>query len=48
VRSRRHHEDFIFADVDLAATKDRAWGGVGRSKWSIREFGKLLNAAIES
>jgi hypothetical protein len=40
VRSRRHREDFIFADVDPAVT-DRAWG-VGRSLWSAREFGKLL------
>jgi predicted amidohydrolase len=40
VRSRRHREDFILADVDPAAT-DKAWG-VGRSLWSAREFGKLL------
>ncbi|HEY2841029.1 MAG TPA: carbon-nitrogen hydrolase family protein [Pirellulales bacterium] len=47
VRSRLHQEDFIFADVDLAATKDGAWGGLGRSKWSSREFGKLLREAAE-
>jgi predicted amidohydrolase len=40
VRSRRHREDFIFADVDPAVT-DKAWGA-GRSLWSAREFGKLL------
>ena len=40
VRSRRHREDFIFADVDPAVT-DKAWG-VGRSLFSAREFGKLL------
>lgn len=44
VRSRRHHEDFIFTDVDPAVT-DRAWK-VGRSLFSIREFQKqLLEAA---
>ena len=44
VRSRRHHEDFIFADIDPAVT-DRAWK-LGRSLWSIREFHKhLLDAA---
>jgi predicted amidohydrolase len=40
VRSRRHQEDLIWADVDTTAT-DRAWG-VGRSRWSAREFGALL------
>jgi predicted amidohydrolase len=44
VRSRRHQEDFIFADIDPAGVKDSAWG-VGRSRWSAREFGKLLQAA---
>lgn len=44
VRSRRHREDFIFADIDPAVT-DKAWG-VGRSLWSAREFGQqLLEAA---
>src|SRR5262245_16308098 len=45
VRSRRHREDFIFADVDPVAT-DKAWG-VGRSLWSAREFGRLLMTAAE-
>ena len=45
VRSRRHREDFILADIDPAAT-DKAWG-VGRSLWSAREFGKLLLAAAD-
>ena len=40
VRSRRHQEDFIFADVDAKVT-DIGWG-VGRSRWSAREFGQLL------
>jgi predicted amidohydrolase len=44
VRSRRHREDFIFADLDPEVT-DRAWK-VGRSLWSVREFHKhLLEAA---
>jgi len=40
VRSRHHQEDFIFADVDTKVT-DKAWG-LGHSRWSAREFGKLL------
>jgi predicted amidohydrolase len=40
VRSRRHHEDFFFIDIDPVAS-DKAWG-VGRSLWSAREFGKVL------
>jgi predicted amidohydrolase len=44
VRSRRHQEDFIFADVDPAVT-DTAWK-LGRSLYSIRELQKqLLEAA---
>jgi len=44
VRSRRHKEDFIVADIDPAVT-DRAWK-VGRSLWSLRELHKqLLDAA---
>ena len=40
VRSRRHKEDFIFADIDPNVT-DKAWG-VGKSLWSAREFGEQL------
>jgi predicted amidohydrolase len=40
VRSRRHSEDFIFADVDVSST-DNSWG-MGRSLWSAREFGAML------
>ena len=40
VRSRRHQEDFISADVDPTDT-DKSWN-VGRSRWSAREFGKQL------
>lgn len=46
VRSRRGVEDFIFTDVDVAMTKDAAWG-VGRSLWSAREFGKLMAEAAK-
>ncbi len=40
VRSRRLREDFIFIDID-PAVNDKGWG-VGRSRWSAREFGKLM------
>ena len=44
VRSRRHQEDFISADIDPSG-KDSAWG-VGRSRYSLRELSKqLLEAA---
>jgi predicted amidohydrolase len=43
VRSRRHQEDFISADVDPKAT-DHNWK-LGRSRWSAREFGTLLMEA---
>jgi predicted amidohydrolase len=44
VRSRRHREDFLFADIDPAVT-DKAWQ-VGRSLWGLRELHKqLLDAA---
>lgn len=48
VRSRRHCEDFIFTDVDLSLTEDQAWHGLGRSKWSTREFAKILQQAADS
>jgi predicted amidohydrolase len=44
VRSRRHREDFIFADVDPSGA-DTAWG-VGRSAFSAREFGRALLEAL--
>lgn len=40
VRSRRHVEDFLFAEIDPAIA-DRNWG-IGRSMWSAREFGEQL------
>jgi predicted amidohydrolase len=45
VRSRRHQEDFLFADVD-PKPRDKGWG-VGRSLWSAREFGELMMAAAK-
>jgi predicted amidohydrolase len=43
IRSRRHKEDFIFADIEPVS--DPTFG-VGRSRYSIRELGKqLLEAA---
>jgi predicted amidohydrolase len=46
VRSRRHVEDFIAADIDVSAV-DTAWK-VGRSLYSLRELGRqLLEAAAE-
>jgi predicted amidohydrolase len=44
VQSRRHREDFIFADIDLNVV-DSAWG-VGKSFWSVREFGDQLRAIL--
>jgi predicted amidohydrolase len=44
VRSRRHHEDFIFADIDPAMARNTSWK-IGRSLWSHREFGKFLEEA---
>ena len=44
IRSRRHREDFIFADVDPALAVDNAWG-LSKSGWSFREFGDQLAAA---
>jgi predicted amidohydrolase len=44
-RSRRHEEDYFFADIAPAAD-DESWG-VGRSRWSLREFGALVQAAAE-
>ena len=45
VRSRRHQEDFIMADVD-ENVKDTNWG-VGRSLYSYRELAKQLQEAAE-
>ncbi len=47
IRSRRHEEDFIFADIDPALAEDKGWG-VGRSRWSIREFATYLLEAAEA
>jgi predicted amidohydrolase len=45
VRSQRHREDFIFADIDPVALESTK-KGTARSLFSIREFRKhLLEAA---
>lgn len=44
IRSRRFREDFIFTDVDPAMAQDTGWK-IGRSRWSHREFGKILAEA---
>ena len=41
VRSRRHVEDFIFADIDPTKGPDKAWG-LSKSAWSHREFHALV------
>jgi hypothetical protein len=46
VRSRRHAEDFIIADVDPGRGPDMSFG-LSKSAWSYREFGKLLEAAAQ-
>lgn len=43
-RSRRHREDFIFADIDATQAPDHSWG-LPKSAWSWREFGPLLAEA---
>jgi predicted amidohydrolase len=45
-RSRRHKEDYFFADLDLSFV-DKGWG-VGRSLFSHREFSKHLAEAAEA
>lgn len=45
VRSRRHREDLIFADIDLTI-QDRNWG-VGRSRYSLRELRRQLLDALD-
>ena len=46
IRSRRHVEDFFFADIDPAVV-DRTWA-VGRSLYSWREFSTYLRDAAGS
>lgn len=45
VRSRRHEEDFIFADIDTTKLPDKAFG-LGKSAWSYREFKPFLDEAM--
>lgn len=44
VRSRRHVEDFIMADVDTTKGPDKAWG-LSKSAWSHREFHAFVDEA---
>jgi predicted amidohydrolase len=44
VRSRRHREDFIYADIDPKVS-EKNWG-LGRSLWSAREFGEELRKVV--
>jgi predicted amidohydrolase len=46
VRSRRHVEDFIMADVDTNKEPDRAFG-MSKNAWSFREFGKFVDEALQ-
>lgn len=49
VRSRRHVEDILLADINPNDPRhlDRNWK-VGRSAWSAREFGRFLDEAVRS
>ena len=46
VRSRRHAEDVIIADVDASRGPDMSWG-MSKSAWSHREFGGFLDEAMK-
>jgi predicted amidohydrolase len=46
VRSRRHAEDVILADVDASRGPDMSWG-MSKSAWSHREFGAFLDEAMK-
>jgi len=46
VRSRRHVEDFIVADLDVHNGPDMSWG-LSKSAWSFREFATFLEQAMK-
>jgi len=48
-RTRRHVEDILIADIDPnnPSYLDRNWS-VGRSAWSAREFGPMLDEAVKA
>lgn len=46
IRTRRHVEDFLVADLDLGLTRDSAWG-LGKSRWSAQQFGPILQNVIK-
>lgn len=45
-RTRRHQEDFLFVDVDLARGPDQ-YRGLSKSAWSHREFSPYLDEALK-
>lgn len=45
VRSRRHEEDFIMAEVNPAEPRKNAWG-MSKSAWSWREFSPHVEEAL--
>jgi predicted amidohydrolase len=48
VRTRRHVEDFIVAEIDPSTRPpDKAWG-LPKSVWSHREFGGILDEALHA
>lgn len=44
LRSRRHVEDLLVAEIDAEKAPDRSWG-LSKSAWSYREFRTALEAA---
>jgi len=46
VRSRRHLEDFIVAEIDTTSRKSTSWG-ISKSAWSYREFKPFLDEAMK-
>lgn len=45
VRSRRHVEDFITAEIETAPPQGKAWG-LSKSAWSWREFHSFVEQAV--
>lgn len=48
VKTRRHVEDFIMADVDTKSRGPDMSFGMTKSAWSYREFGKFLEEAAKA
>lgn len=45
VRTRRHQEDVLVAEIDPSVRPDQAWG-LSKSAWSYREFKGFLEEAL--